>query len=123
MEKEDALSDAPKGSGSELVGAGGTLRDAVGEAFAHVVDQEVRIKIRRLIGKRSTRPGRGAACNHRAGGKRRCMAVDTAYFCKSSAAIFGRGCGGSGSGWRQHPHEVGKRLDVRSDRRVRIAGS
>jgi hypothetical protein len=33
------LSDAPERSGSELVGAGTTLRDAVGEAFAHVVDR------------------------------------------------------------------------------------
>jgi len=48
MEKEDALSDAPERSGSELVGAGTTLRDAVGEAFAHVVDEKVRVKIRRL---------------------------------------------------------------------------
>ena len=33
MEEEDALSDAPERSGSELVGAGTTLRDSVGEAF------------------------------------------------------------------------------------------
>ena len=38
MEKEDALSDAPERSGAELVGAGATLRDAVGESCAHVVD-------------------------------------------------------------------------------------
>ena len=63
MEEEDALSDAPERSGSELVGAGAALRDAVGEAFAHVVDEKVREKIRRLIGKRSTRAGRGAARN------------------------------------------------------------
>jgi hypothetical protein len=31
------------------------LCDAVGEAFAHVVDEKVRVKIRRLIGKRSVR--------------------------------------------------------------------
>jgi hypothetical protein len=30
MEEEDALSDAPERSGSELVRAGATLRDAVG---------------------------------------------------------------------------------------------
>ena len=61
MEEEDALSDAPERSGSELVGAGTTLRDAVGEAFAHVVDEKVGVKIRRLIGKRSAWAGRGAA--------------------------------------------------------------
>ena len=30
MEEEYALSDAPQGSGSELVGTGAALRDAVG---------------------------------------------------------------------------------------------
>ena len=44
MEEEDALSDAPERSGSELVGAGAALRDAVGEAFAHVVDEKVRVE-------------------------------------------------------------------------------
>jgi len=38
MQEEDALSDAPERSGSELVRAGAALRNAVGEAFAHVVD-------------------------------------------------------------------------------------
>jgi len=38
VEEEDALSDAPEGSCAEFVGAGATLRDAVGEAFAHVVN-------------------------------------------------------------------------------------
>ena len=112
MEEEDALSDAPEGSGAELVGAGAALRDAVGEAFAHVVDEKVRIKIRRLMGKRSTRAGRGAARNHFARGKRRRMAVDTAYLCKSGASLLAGRCGGSGSGWGQHPHEVGKRFYV-----------
>ena len=55
MEEEDALSDAPEGSGSELIGAGPALRDAVGKALAHVVDEKVRVKIRRLIGKRGAR--------------------------------------------------------------------
>ena|ERR1022692_520432 len=41
MEEEDALSDAPQRSGSELVRPGAPLRDAVGQAFAHVVDQKV----------------------------------------------------------------------------------
>ena len=61
MEEEDALSAAPEGSGSELVGAGATLRDSVGETVAHVVDEKVRVKIHCLIGKRSARAGRGAA--------------------------------------------------------------
>ena len=112
MEEEDALPDAPQGSGSELIGAGAALCDAVGEAFAHVVNEKVRVKIRRLIGKRGTRTGRGAARNHRARGQRWCMAVGTAYPYKSAAAILAGRCGGSGSRWGQHPHEVGKRFNV-----------
>jgi len=50
MQEEDALSDAPERSGAELVRAGATLRDAVGESFPHVVDDKVRVEIRRLIG-------------------------------------------------------------------------
>src|SRR5262249_24030319 len=110
MEEEDALSDAPERSGSELVGAGTTLRDAVGEAFAHVVDEKVGVKIRRLIGKRSARAGRGAARDLCARGKRGGMAVDTTNPCKSDASVLaGRG---SECGWGQHPHEVGKGFDV-----------
>jgi hypothetical protein len=33
------------------------LRDAVGEAFTHVVKEKIREKIRCLIGERGTRPG------------------------------------------------------------------
>jgi hypothetical protein len=69
MKEEDPLSDAPERSSSELVRAGAALRDAVGEAFAHVVDEMVRVKIRRLIGKGSTRACRRATGNHFAGGQ------------------------------------------------------
>src|SRR5260370_20313342 len=79
MEEKGPLSNAPERSGSKLVGASAALRDAVGEAFAHVVDEKVRVKIRRLIGKRSARAGRAAARNLCAGGKRGCMAMDAAY--------------------------------------------
>src|SRR5260370_29646951 len=68
MEEKDPLSNAPERSGSKLVGASAALRDAVGEAFAHVVDEKVRVKIRRLIGKRSARAGREigrASCRER----------------------------------------------------------
>src|ERR1700740_1387498 len=49
------------------------------------------------------------------------MAVGTPYLCKSGASFLTGGCGWSGSGRGQHPHEVGKGLDVGKDRRVRIA--
>ena len=64
MEEEDALSDAPERSGAELIRAGAALGDAVRKTFAHVMDEKVREEIRRLIGKRSARDGRGAAGNH-----------------------------------------------------------
>jgi hypothetical protein len=41
MEEEDTLSHAPQESGSELIGACAALRDAVGEAFTHMVDEKV----------------------------------------------------------------------------------
>src|SRR5260370_11536116 len=112
MEEEDALSDAPERSGSELVGAGPTLRNAIGQAFAHVVDNKVRVKMRGLIGKRNAWVRRGAAGNLRARGKRRCMAVDTPYLRKSGASILAGRCGGSGSGRGQHAHEVRKGFNV-----------
>jgi hypothetical protein len=64
MEKEDALSDAPQRGGSEFVRASGALGDAVGEAFAHVVDQEVGPEVRGLVRESSTLDRRGAAGNH-----------------------------------------------------------
>jgi len=42
MEEEDALSDAPERSSSELVGARATLSNAVGQTFAHMVHKKVR---------------------------------------------------------------------------------
>jgi hypothetical protein len=98
MEEEDALSDAPERSSSELVGAGAALRDAVGQAFAHVVYEQVGEKIRSLIGKRSTRTGRGAARNHCPCGKRRRMAVRTPNLRKQVASLLAGRCGGAGVG-------------------------
>ena len=97
MKEEDALAEAPERSGSELVGAGAALRNAVGEAFAHVVDEEIGEKIDRLIRKRRTRTGRGTARNHWPGGERGGVAVDTADGGKGGAPLFAGRCGGSGS--------------------------
>jgi hypothetical protein len=49
MEEEDTLPDSPKRGCPELVGACAALRDAVGKAFAHVVDKKIGEKICRLI--------------------------------------------------------------------------
>src|SRR5260370_41713417 len=104
MEEEEALSDAPERSSSELVWAGAALRDAVGQGFAHVVHEQVGEKIRSLIGKRSTRTGRGAARNHCSCGERRCMAVHTPNLRKRVASLFTGRCGWSGRGWSEQPH-------------------
>src|SRR5579872_528706 len=121
MEEEDALSDAPERSGSELVRPGAALRNAVSQAFAHVVNEQVGEKIRSLIRKCSTRTGCGATRNHCSCGKRRCMAVHTPNPRKQVASLFAGRCGCSGRGWSEHPHEVGKRFDVRNDRGARNA--
>ena len=49
MEEEYTLPDSPKRGCPELVGACAALRDAVGKAFAHVVDKKIGEKICRLI--------------------------------------------------------------------------
>ena len=69
MEEEDALSDAPERSGAKFVGPCASLSDGVSEAFAHVVDDEVREKIRHLIGERGAGAGRRSAGNLWAGGQ------------------------------------------------------
>lgn len=55
VEEKDALSNAPEWSRPELVRTGATLCNSVGQSFAHMVDQQVRKKIHRLLGKRNTR--------------------------------------------------------------------
>jgi hypothetical protein len=49
MQKEDALSDAPQRSRSEFVWASAALRNPIGQAFAHVVNEQIGKKIYRLI--------------------------------------------------------------------------
>jgi hypothetical protein len=49
MKEEDALSGAPKRSGSEFIRACSALRDAISEALAHVVDDQVGPEVRRLV--------------------------------------------------------------------------
>jgi hypothetical protein len=122
MQEEDSLSDAPQRRGSELVGAGATLRDTVGEPCSHVVNEQVRKKIRRLVGKRGARAGGGTARNLWTRGKRWCMAVNTAYLCERDAAFLAGGRRSSGSRRRQHAHEVGERFNVGENGRVGTAG-
>jgi hypothetical protein len=69
MQEENALADAPERRSAKLVGAGAALRDAVGEPYTHVVNEQVGKKIGRLIGKRGARAGRGAARDFRARGQ------------------------------------------------------
>src|SRR2546428_1706000 len=112
MEEKDALPDTPEWSCAELIGARATLRDAVRKASTHVVDEEVGEEIHSLVGKRGTRVRRGTAGNHLAGGKRRRVAMNTTCLCENGPSIHGGRRVGPRSGRGQHPHEVGKRLNV-----------
>src|SRR5437899_9398111 len=49
MQEEDALPDAPQHRGAELISTGTALRDIVSQACSHVVYQQIREQIRRLV--------------------------------------------------------------------------
>ena len=55
MEEEDALPDAPQRSGSEFIGSGTAMCNAVGEAVAHVMDEKVGKEMRCLVRQCSAR--------------------------------------------------------------------
>ena len=98
VEEEDALPDAPKRSRPELVRAGGALRNAVGEAFAHVVNQQVGEKVRCLVRQCSAWDRRRAAGNHLTRGQRRRVAMGAADIHESRSSVrngvrVGRGRG------------------------------
>ena len=57
MKEKDTLPYTPKRSGSELVRTCAALRDTVRQALPHVVDQEIREQVHRLIGQGDTRLG------------------------------------------------------------------
>jgi hypothetical protein len=76
VEEEKALADAPQGSGAELVWPCGALGDAVGEALAHVMDEQVGVKIGSLIRKGGARIGGGTAGNLYALWHELCWMVD-----------------------------------------------
>jgi hypothetical protein len=88
------------------------LRDAVRKTSTHVMDEEVGEEVHRLVGERSARIRRRTAGNHFAGGKRRLVALGTAYFCESGPSVHRGRRIGRGTGRGQHPDEVGKRLDI-----------
>jgi hypothetical protein len=115
MEEEQALPNTPQRSCSELIGARATLRDAVRKTSTHVVDEEVGEQIHPFIGKRGTRACRGTAGDHLASGERWHMTVHTTYVCEDCASMHDGRRVGRRSGWGQHPHEVGKGLDVRDN--------
>src|SRR5256884_7768423 len=87
VEEEDALPDAPKRSGPELVRAGGALRDAVGQAFAHVVNQQVGEKVHGLVRQGGAWNRRGAARNHLTRGQRRRVAMGATNFYEGRSSV------------------------------------
>ena len=52
MEEEDPLSNAPQWGCAEHIALCETLRDAIGKAWTHVVQEEIREQIDRLVLKR-----------------------------------------------------------------------
>src|SRR5262249_38833602 len=52
VEEEDALPQAPQRRRPELIASGLSLKDVVGQSGSHVVEQEVREEIDRLVGQR-----------------------------------------------------------------------
>src|SRR4029077_7830531 len=82
MKERDTLPNTPERGGSELVGAGATLRDAVRKTSTHVVDEEIGEEIHRLVGEGRPRVRRGASGDHLARGERRRVAMGAAHFCK-----------------------------------------
>ena len=55
VKEKDSLSHTPERSGSELVGTGTSLRDAIRKPLAHVVYEKIGKEVRLLVGKCGTR--------------------------------------------------------------------
>jgi hypothetical protein len=112
VEEKDPLPDTPERSRSKLIRPRSALSDAVCQPRAHVMDQEIREEIRSLVGQGRARTGGGAAGNHRASHERRRVALGTSHAYEGGPSIHSGRRVGRRRGWRQHSHEVGKRLDV-----------
>jgi hypothetical protein len=123
VEEEDTLPDAPKRSGPELVRAGGALRNAVGQASAHVVNKEVGKKVRCLVRQGSAWDRRGAAGNHLTRGQRRRVAMGTTNFYEGRSSVGYGGRVGRRRGRSQHAHEAGKGFYVGDNRGIGSGGS
>src|ERR1700674_4738319 len=115
MEEEDALPDAPEWRCSELIGTRTALCNSVLKAVAHVVEEEVREEVHRLVGERGTWDRGAATRNYLAGGERRRVAGRTANRFENAPTVRDGRRIGRGGGRGQHPHEAGKRLDVREN--------
>src|SRR5258707_13963529 len=110
-EKENALPDTPEWRCSEFVRLRRALRDAVPKTLAHVVEEKIGEEVHRLVGERSTR-SRGAATRDLAGGERWRVTGRAACRDENSPTVHDGRRIGRGGGRTQHPHKVGKRVDV-----------
>jgi len=95
MKEKHPLADTPERRGAELIGTGRSLGDAIGEAHAHVMYQQIREKCRLLVRQCGAR-WRGRTARHgNAGRHYRGVAERAADAGKQRAATLrggGRGC-------------------------------
>src|SRR5206468_8363550 len=103
--------------------AGGALRDAVGQAFAHVVNQQVGEKVHGLVRQNGARYRSVAGRNHLHRGQRRRVAMGATNFYEGRSSVRYGGRVGRGRGRSQHAHEVGKALYVGDDGGIGSGGS
>ena len=118
VEEEDALAYAPEGGGAEFVAGGGALGDVVGQALAHVVNEEIGIESCGLIAESGRECGVGSL-------QRRGVAHDAADGGEDDFAIGQRlrrriigNAGGRGRGRREEAGEHGEGDYVTGDLRA-----
>src|SRR5258705_1056434 len=119
MQEEHPLPHAPQRRRPKLIRPRATLCNSVCQSLAHVVYQQVRIKIRLLIRKRHARAGRKPPRNHGPRGKRRRMAMRASNLRKRRLPPLARRRRSRGSRRRQHPHKIRKPLNIRKPPRAR----
>src|SRR5579863_10192319 len=109
VQEEETLSNAPQGSGAELVSNGLALRYPIRKVLTHLVKGQIRIEVCRLT-------GQGSNAGVRIGGKRRCVTKVAADLSKERFTFYD-GCRAprfriGRSRRSQKAHEGGEVFDI-----------